>query len=207
MVNIPALFLDFDGVLHAFGEEAFNEDLKLIDNPRLFCWRSILEEALAPYPEVKIVVSSDWRRLFDDANLARLLGSNLGPRFLGVVECYKESRAEEILAEVARRKLSYWLAIDDHPSVFKAGKAGDSRFIACAPDTGLSEASAQRELRGKLSELVRRHGEEVSQKQRSFAEALMQMPNVGRDTDFLREQHTPRVAAKSRKKGRNEGSD
>ena len=145
------LFLDFDGVLHSLGEAAMDEDFRLIANPNLFCWRSILVGILAPHPSVKIIVSSDWRRLVDDECLVRLLGESLGARFVGVVEVAKESRADEILAEALRRELRCWLAVDDHPSVAKARKAGDTRFIACAPDKGLSDPTVQRELKRKLA--------------------------------------------------------
>jgi hypothetical protein len=147
------LFLDFDGVLHPVGERALDENFRLIANPGLFVWRPILEQILMPFPSVRIVVSSDWRRLFDDENLVRLLGP-LGSRFAGVVETYGSSRAAEIRTEASRRKASNWLAIDDHPSVVEAGKA-DGRFLACSPDTGLSDVGVQLELGRKLSGLVR----------------------------------------------------
>ena len=148
------LFLDFDGVLHAVGEAVLDDDGRLIPNRRLFCWRSLLEDALAPYPCVKIVVSSDWRRLFDDENLRRLLGPTLGPRVIGAVSTSKPTRAEEILIEAEKRGLSGWLALDDHPSVLRARKGGDARFIACSPNTGLSDVRVQRELQRKLSDLA-----------------------------------------------------
>jgi len=153
------LFLDFDGVVHALGESALDEDFRLIANPALFCWRGILADALAPYPLVRIVVSSDWRRLFDDVNLAKLLGPALGPRVIGAVETVKASRAEEILTEAARRQLVHWLAIDDHPSVVAARRAGDARFIACHPNTGLSTARVQNELKRKLAHMAQQHAE------------------------------------------------
>lgn len=152
----PVLFLDFDGVLHAVGEEALDENFRLIANPNLFCWRPILEQVLAPYPSVQILVSSDWRHLFDDESLASLLGAILGPRVFGAVDTFQNSRAEEILREAVRRHVDYWLAIDDHPSVAKAREAGDSRFIVCSPSTGLSNPKVQRELRRKLAELTQR---------------------------------------------------
>jgi hypothetical protein len=49
------------------------------------------------------------------------------------------------------------LAIDDHPSVVAAGKS-DGRFLACSPDTGLSDVGVQQVLRRKLSGLVRGQG-------------------------------------------------
>ena len=123
------VFLDLDGVLHPVGVPAVDEEFRLIDNPGLFVWRPILERLLAPYPMVGIIVSSDWRRLFDDATLVRLLGP-LAARFVGVVECHGSFRSEEILAEVKRRGLKRWVALDDHPSVI-AAQARDARFIAC----------------------------------------------------------------------------
>jgi hypothetical protein len=153
------LFLDFDGVLHAVGEPAIDEDFRLIGNAGLFVWRPILEELLAPFPSVRIIVSSDWRRLFDDATLIRLLGP-LGNRFVGVVESRGSCRAEEILAEVRRRKLAHWLALDDHPGVV-AAQAEDRRFIACDSARGLSEVAVQRALSEQLSALPGRSVRQV----------------------------------------------
>ncbi|MEX3939865.1 HAD domain-containing protein [Paraburkholderia sp. BR10937] len=115
----PVLFLDFDGVLHACDELALDDNFRLIENPNLFMWCPVLERILAPFPEVRVVVSSDWRRRFDDAALIELLGP-LGARFAGVVEGYGPTRAAEILAEVQRRSIALWLALDDHPSVVDA---------------------------------------------------------------------------------------
>ncbi|BCF89093.1 HAD domain-containing protein [Paraburkholderia largidicola] len=145
------VFLDFDGVLHPVGVPALDEDFRLIENPALFVWRPILERLLAPYPMVGIVVSSDWRRLFDDATLIRLLGP-LAARFVGVVESYGPSRSEEILSEVKRRGLTRWVALDDHPSVI-AAQASDARFIACEPATGVSSVEVQRTLGLTLARL------------------------------------------------------
>ncbi len=147
------LFVDFDGVLHPYGIAALDENFKLIANPTLFCWRPVLEDLLAPHPDVRIIVSSDWRRLFSDEALVTLLGPDLGQRFVGVVDRYNESRATEILAEVAHRRLCRWLAIDDHRTVYEAYQAGDEHFIACDPDLGITDTSAQCELRRKLASL------------------------------------------------------
>ena len=148
----PLLFLDFDGVLHPLGEQALDEDFRLLDNPGLFVWLPILEQILAAYPSVRILVSSDWRRLFDDASLIRLLGP-LGNRFAGVVEVHASSRAAEILDEARRRKTENWLALDDHPSVTVAGST-DERFVVCQPDEGISSLAVQQELRRKLAALT-----------------------------------------------------
>ncbi len=147
------IFLDFDGVLHAVGEAALDDYGRLIPNSTLFCWRPLLEQLLEPHPSVKIVVASDWRCHFDDQNLARLLGPALGPRMIGIVEDYGESRAIEIVDEANRRGIERWLSLDDHASVALARQAGEERFIVCHPETGLSALDVQRELRESLAEL------------------------------------------------------
>ncbi|WP_233451600.1 HAD domain-containing protein [Paraburkholderia caribensis] len=150
-IDKAVVFLDFDGVLHPVGVPAVDEDFRLIENPDLFVWRPILERLLARYPTVGIIVSSDWRRLFDDATLIGLLGP-LAVRFVGVVECYGSSRSEEILAEVRRRGLKEWVALDDHSSVV-AAQATDTRFVACEPATGVSSVHVQRTLSARLADM------------------------------------------------------
>ena len=150
---VQVLFVDFDGVLHDANEAAFDFDARvLLDNPRLFEHLPLLAEALEPYPELRIVVSSDWQALFDDAALVRLLGP-LGPRFCGVTEARAQTRAEAILHCAQRLKLTSWLALDDHESVVKASR-NDLRFIACPPNTGISDATALRTLKKRLAVVV-----------------------------------------------------
>lgn len=151
---MTTLFTDFDGVLHPVDAATFDGAGRLLADPRLFTWLPVLADILAPYPEVQIVVSSDWRRLLDDDSLKRLLGP-LAPRFAGVVDTWGASRVEEILAEVRRRQLMRWLAIDDQPTVLTASRR-DARFIVCAPDTGLSALPVQARLRATLAEIVSR---------------------------------------------------
>ncbi|WP_233887957.1 HAD domain-containing protein [Paraburkholderia flagellata] len=143
-VDHPILFLDLDGVLHPLGEIALDGNGQLARYPTLFRWRPIPETLLDPFPEVRIVVSSDWRRLFDDPSLVQLLGP-LGTRFDGVVQAYGPSRMDEILTEVKHRNVTRWLALDDHLSVVNAA-ASDTRLIPCDAATGLSSSSVQQSL-------------------------------------------------------------
>lgn len=147
---ITSLFLDFDGVLHDADEDVPDSVEALRDNPRLFQWLPHLTDLLAPHPGVKIIVSSNWRRWFDDAGLIQLLGP-LGSRFDGVVATLGHTRVEEIWMEVHKRRLQHWLVLDDHPSIHEAAK-GNKRFIACPPDQGLASPQVQQELRDRLTE-------------------------------------------------------
>lgn len=150
----PTLYLDFDGVLHRFGEPAFDENFQLVDNPRLFEWRPILERLIEPWVDVQIIVSSDWSRLFDDDALVSFLGPVLGLRFVGVLEVVDSARANGIGADAARRGFTQWIALDDHPSVIAASKS-DPRFIACDSQTGLSDPDVQEMLRAQFARFLR----------------------------------------------------
>jgi len=151
--NTPVLMLDFDGCLHELGEPAIDENFCVLDNPRLFRWMPILRQLLEPYPEVRLIISSDWRRILDDETLIRLLGS-LGKRFYGVVETYGPSWHDEILTEVQRRGLNRWIALDDHPSIAIKSRR-NWRFISYSPDSGLSDQRVQQELKRKLNRLTK----------------------------------------------------
>lgn len=118
------LYLDFDGVLH---------DEQVYFHPRcgiyietpdrtLFEWMAILEELLAPHPDVRIVLSTSWVRVksFDFAR--KQLSPTLQERIIGATfhrrHMRKESfallpRGEQIAQDVFRRAPQSWFAIDD----------------------------------------------------------------------------------------------
>jgi hypothetical protein len=149
----PVLYLDFDGVLHPDGTPALDEGLQLLNSPELFQWLPLLSGLLENFPSVLIIVSSDWARLFDDANLVRLLGP-LGPRFVGVVESTGSTRAQAVLRDAARRGLgSCWLSLDDSPSVADQEKT-DLHFVGCPPATGVADPRVQVRLTRRLAHLV-----------------------------------------------------
>jgi hypothetical protein len=128
------LYLDFDGVLHS-------ADPARAD---YFCWRPILAGILEPFPNVKIVVSSDWRARCSDDQLKHNLGQ-LGERFVGITHTMGSDRAEEIMADVSTRRIKHWLALDDHETVRQAAKR-IHRFVWCPPMEGISCPEAQRRV-------------------------------------------------------------
>lgn len=151
-MTAPVLFLDFDGVLHPEKAARLDRRLGRIVGENMFCWLPLLETLLAPYPELRILVTSDWRRHLSNESLKDLLGP-LGSRFLDVVLTYSPSRYEEIATEVDKRQLQHWLALDDHLSVQEAAGSNE-RLIWCPPDKGLSSERVQRELAEKLARLM-----------------------------------------------------
>jgi len=143
------LFLDFDGVLHP-SETSPSANYLRSPDPSLFIWLPTLATVLAPFPEVHIVVSSDWRTCHDDDDLRQILGP-LGDRRIGITETYSEtSRVEEILEAVKDRELERWLALDDHESV-RIAALDDSRFVWCSSDAGISDVGVQKRLRKQLA--------------------------------------------------------
>lgn len=151
LFNTPVLYLDFDGVVHAYGEAAFSADFSLLPNPRVFAWLPHLTTLLEPHPDVRIIVSSDWARLFGDEALVRLLGP-LGQRFVGVVGVRMGRRRDDIENDVALRRLTKWVAIDDDVSI---KRPRNERFIWCDPALGLSDSRVQTELSVALGNLCR----------------------------------------------------
>ena len=147
------LYLDFDGVLHPDGEDAIDKNGRLCHNPNLFCWLGDLEQVLDDFPQVRIIVSSDWRRLFDDESLIAIL-KRLGWRFHSVVECIAPSRYAEILQDAESKKISYWLALDDHQTI-KLATTADERLIFCNPESGIGAPARQEELKHKIVDLIR----------------------------------------------------
>jgi hypothetical protein len=117
------LYLDFDGVLH--GENvlwhprhgAFPGAPGLV----LFEHASLLDELLRPFPQVKVVLSTSWVRLYGCAGAAKRLPLGLRSRVIGATfhSCMDKrhfvslERGRQVLADVLRRQPLDWFALDD----------------------------------------------------------------------------------------------
>ena len=109
------LFLDFDGVLHA--DFAGNE---------YFCHVPKLVDALAEFPDVRIVISSTWRLNRSVDELRGLLGPALGSRVVGVTPelkgneyaIYRRQNEIEAWLEANAKPWDDWIALDDMSSDF-----------------------------------------------------------------------------------------
>ncbi len=119
------IFLDFDGVLHPNAVYAIpNQPLQLKAYGELFMHAPILEEALAPYPEVKIVLSTSWVRALGYNRTLKKMPAKLKEQVIGAT-WHKQmrhggqdpfnhmSRYEQIAWHVRRNGVKRWLAIDD----------------------------------------------------------------------------------------------
>ena len=66
------LFLDFDGVLHPSNQAG-----------TLFTWAPRLAAWLEAWPEVDVVISSNWRVAHSQHEMVEMLGPVIGNRIVG----------------------------------------------------------------------------------------------------------------------------
>lgn len=165
----PVLYLDFDGVLHP--DDAY-VDVKgrvyLKGSGSLFMWADVLTQALAPYPDVRIVLSTSWVRVKSYSYARKKLPPALRQRVIGatwhstlkrdpeLTEWWKDlGRCRQVGMDADRRKPTAWAAIDDdHEDWVPAWRP---HLVATHPYDGLSSAFAQRRLAQVLTELDAAH--------------------------------------------------
>ena len=117
------LYLDFDGVLH---HEDVRWSLKrgpFLNAPghSLFEHAALLEELLQPYPQLNIVLSTTWARVYSCYGAAKRLPPGLRNRVIGATwhsampeQAFKDKpRGTQVLEDVGRRRPAHWLALDD----------------------------------------------------------------------------------------------
>lgn len=142
----PLLYLDFDGVLHpdqVWWSPRRGVYLENCPGHELFEHAAALEGLLAPHPRILIVLSTSWVRRFGYAGAARRLPPGLRSRVVGATfhtsmdepAFLAKSRGLQITEDVARRRPSDWIAIDDDAE----GWPDDSiaHLVRSDPDAGL----------------------------------------------------------------------
>ncbi|MDY7548576.1 HAD domain-containing protein [Glaciimonas sp. Gout2] len=156
------LYLDFNGVLHDGMVMRNRKRGMYITNPErsFFEWMPILEELLAPHPDVKIVLSTSWvRALGFDATRqelseelrARVLGSTFHHPKLLQSEFDIMPRGMQIWNDVEQRKPDSWFAIDDDAFGWPAWCL--DRLVETKSHLGLSDPVAQEAVRHILAAL------------------------------------------------------
>lgn len=120
---MPVLYLDFDGVLHHENVLWHPRRGVYAGSPGfvLFEHAALLDGLLAPYPEIRIVLSTSWVRTYGCYGTAKRLPAGLRNRVIGATfhsKMYEPAfvakpRGQQILEDVARRSPKNWLAIDD----------------------------------------------------------------------------------------------
>lgn len=128
----PILYLDFDGCTHSEDVRLVKRRPAIFENNMistrpLFEHLQLLEQLLAPHPELRIVLSTSWVRHMGYSYSLRQLTPGLQARVIGATwhshmrhenagaECFDQlSRFQAICADATRRKNDVWLALDDN---------------------------------------------------------------------------------------------
>lgn len=162
---LRVLYLDFDGVAHPDCAYWHHKRGVYLDGEgSLFMHAPVLIEALDPYPDVKLVLSTTWVRMLSFSRARRFLPQSLRERVIGAtwhsqfkqdphIKCWWEmaSRFDTVMADVLRRRPSAWAAIDDDVAGWPDRFA--SNLIACPSATGLGDPAARARLHHVLIEL------------------------------------------------------
>lgn len=156
------LFLDYDGVLHPGDVYLIRREpvLRAEGNVSLFGYASILEQALADQPDIRIVLSTSWvpQLGFDRAKgylpaaiRERVIGATWH-RHAGIMrnDWLRFIRFLQIDAYVHRHQLTNWLAIDDDAVGWPVPLR--HHLVHCEdPYLGLSNPSVLARLKAALS--------------------------------------------------------
>lgn len=154
------LYLDFDGVLHhenVYFRKGKGAHLEAPKRYVLFQHVDLLSQILGPFPQVKIVLSTTWVRLYGCTGAAKRLPYGLRARVIGATyhssmdpnEFYAAPRGMQVWSDVLRRQPRDWLALDDdylHWPTWCRDK-----YIRTHAYEGLSDPAVQVEFREKLA--------------------------------------------------------
>lgn len=156
------LYLDFDGVVHhedVWWHPNVGPYLRAPDEYKLFQHIALLEQLLAPYPNLRIILSTTWVRRYGCSKTAKNLGPRLRQRVIGATfhsrmneDAFAETpRGQQVWTDVQRRKPLDWLALDDCDEGWPAESAG--KFIKTHQHEGISDATVLAQIRQKLSDM------------------------------------------------------
>lgn len=147
-------YLDYDGVLHPAEDILLDGDGKpYLQHPdpctRLFMHAPILDELLAPYPELKIVLSTSWSYQFGTEGAAAYLPEGLRSRVIDKISHSMLPRGVLIARHAAEHLAGQeWLAVDDTIRMWPSEHL--HRLVQCDSEHGLGCQDTQRKLRQKL---------------------------------------------------------
>lgn len=160
---LQVLYLDYDGVLHHDAvfrspKRGIYLDSSLAPGRRLFEWTEFLVQAIQPFPQLEIVLSTSWVRVLGYTSARSYLPPELFSRVVGAtfhrrvhggdavrgVSGYRPDRGVEVMRDVSRRQPWEWVAVDDTDEGWPAEHR--DRVVLCDPSTGLSDAATRAQL-------------------------------------------------------------
>lgn len=146
------VFLDIDGVLHPYAPWPHDELVRA----QYFRHLPRLEAVLRDFPEVRVVIASDWRlhhtldalrRFFSEDIRERVCGTTATHRLPGNGLGDRQRQVEQYLRDHDLTDV-WWVAIDDTPTNYLPG----AHLVLCKDLFGEREEG---ELRQLLLELAR----------------------------------------------------
>ena len=160
--GLVAAVVDFDGCLHheaVYWKPEGRPYLKAPERYRLFQHVGLLEELLAPYPHVRIVLSTSWVARYGYSETLKCLPLALQERCIGSTLDSKTPndgwdympRGEQVSLDAARRELLGWFALDD--DVIGWPEATRHCLVQTDPYEGISPPDIQAAIRKKLQHL------------------------------------------------------
>ncbi|CAJ0698309.1 HAD domain-containing protein [Ralstonia mannitolilytica] len=149
----PVLFLGYDGCLHPNAVSHSGHEPLLYGKSRLFEHASDLVELLAPYPEVDIVLSTEWVWHYGVAMALSYLPEPLRKRVVGTTAEFKGdpvlvSKFDQILYYVTRRRVDFWLALHHDDGAWPAPFR--TQLVWPDPHLGIGKQTIQDDLKDKL---------------------------------------------------------
>lgn len=161
MTARKVLFLDIDGVLHR-GIARRSGDRVVSSAPgviELFEFAPVLDELLRPYPEVEIVLSSDWALVlgieFTQNAIPspllrdRIIGATYEGSIFNSYFWFAVPRGDQVLDYVSRHSPMTWLAVDDRKDGFESCR---DRLVHCQTDAGLGDPVVVEQFRDRLQQ-------------------------------------------------------
>jgi hypothetical protein len=158
------LYLDLDGCLHpdaVYEKPGLGPFIFGYPDHRLFEHARLLEDALAPYPCVRIVLSTSWVRRYRGSirRVSRGLTPALRERVIGAtfhsrmdLSVFADApRGFQVWSDVLRRKPEAWLALDDDFENWPSWC--EDRLVRTDPILGISAPGALAQLKEKLYEM------------------------------------------------------
>lgn len=153
------LFVDYDGVLHRLSAYRTRRGIVSSDPQtiQLFEYAPVLEEAIEPYPDLEIVLSSSWVPTlgFDRAKNSlpaslrgRVTGATFHSKFHDAASWAVIGRGIQILRYVRVHRLLHWLAIDDQRDGFDDY---DEHLVKCDEKLALGDLRTVELLRYRLA--------------------------------------------------------
>lgn len=153
------LFLDIDGVLHRGVARRSGRGVvsSAPGHIELFEYAPVLEDLLRPYPDVEIVVSSDWSLVMGLEFTRNAIPSpQLRERIIAATSdgCTFDwglwpmlPRGDQVLDYVRRNAPLRWLAVDDRTDGFEAFR---DQLVHCQTDVGLGDPVVVEQFRRRL---------------------------------------------------------